>query len=292
MAVDVLVEIPGVNMQDLRLKGFKVHEVSASVDTRDMPVSRGRRDFYKMGLVNGDMTLWYGEKTLEINGTVLFFVNPRVPHTVVRHSKNTGYACLFTEAFIKRTEILKSSPLYQVGDGPVIRLNSEQAAFMAGIFQKMLAVHSGEYPYKSELIRNCIELIIHEALRIQPSQNVLQFKNAATRITHLFMDLLERQFPIERTGERLRLRAAQDFAEGLSVHINYLNRSVKEVTGKPTSVHIAERITAEAKALLQHTDWSVADIAYTLGFEYPTYFNNYFKRLTGTNPKSLRKEKV
>ncbi|HMC86197.1 MAG TPA: helix-turn-helix domain-containing protein, partial [Chitinophagaceae bacterium] len=96
----------------------------------------------------------------------------------------------------------------------------------------------------------------------------------------------------ERTDEPLRLRTAQDFATGLSVHVNYLNRSVKEVTGKPTSVHIAERITAEAKSLLQHTDWSVADIAYALGFEYPTYFNNYFKRVTSTTPKSLRKEKV
>ena len=292
MAVDVLAEIPGVNMQDFRLKGFKVHEVSASIDTRDLPGSRGRRDFYKMGLVSGDMTLYYGNKILELNGTVLFFVNPRVPHSVVRHSKNTGYACLFTEAFIKRTEILKSSPLYQAGDSPVIRLNGEQASFMAGIFQKMLAVHNGDYPYKGELIRNCIELVIHEALRIQPSQNGLPYRNAATRITHLFMDLLERQFPIERTGEPLRLRTAQDFAAGLSVHANYLNRSVKEVTGKPTSVHIAERITAEAKALLQHTDWSVADIAYALGFEYPTYFNNYFKRVTGTNPQYFRKGKV
>ena len=156
----------------------------------------------------------------------------------------------------------------------------------------MLDVHGGDYHYKSELIRNCIELIIHEALRIQPAQNVPQFKNAATRITHLFTDLLERQFPIERTDEPLKLRTAQNFAAALSVHVNYLNRSVKEVTGKPTSVHIAERITAEAKALLQHTDWSVADIAYALGFEYPTYFNNYFKRITGTTPKALRKEKV
>lgn len=74
----------------------------------------------------------------------------------------------------------------------------------------------------------------------------------------------------------------------MSVHINYLNRSVKKVTGKPTTVHIAERITAEAKALLQHTDWSVADIAYALGFAYPTYFNNYFKRVTGRAPRMFR----
>ena len=293
MAVSVISEIPGVNMEDLKLKGFKVHQLPASVD---IPVSRGRRDFYKMGVVTGDMTVYYGDKLLEINGTVLFFVNPRVPHSVIRRSKNTtGYACLFTETFITSREqsgILKNSPLFHVGDTPIIPLNSDQAAFMTVLFQKMLTVHSGDYPHKGELIRSCIELIIHEALRIQPSQNGAQFKNAATRITHLFMDLLERQFPIERAGEPLRLRTAQDFAHGLSVHVNYLNRSVKEVTGKPTSMHIAERITAEAKALLQHTDWSVADIAYALGFGYPTYFNNYFKRVTGTNPKSLRKEKV
>jgi|SRR5450432_1966706 AraC family transcriptional regulator, transcriptional activator of pobA len=293
MAVKEVSEIPGLNIEDLKLKGFKVHKLPTAVDTT---ASIGRRDFYKMGLVTGNMTIYYGDKIVEINDTVLFFVNPNVSHSVVRRSKKTtGYACLFTETFItgrERIGILKNSPLFQIGDTPVIPLNSKQAAFMTSIFQKMLAVYSGDYHYKGELIRNCIELIIHEALRIQPSQTVSQFKNAATRITHLFMDLLERQFPIERTDEPLRLRTAQDFATGLSVHVNYLNRSVKEVTGKPTSVHIAERITAEAKSLLQHTDWSVADIAYALGFEYPTYFNNYFKRVTSTTPKSLRKEKV
>jgi AraC-like DNA-binding protein len=293
MATKEVSEIPGLNIEDLKLKGFKVHKISTSADPS---VSRGRRDFYKMGLVTGNMTVCYGDKTVEINDTVIFFVNPNVPHSVARHStKTTGYACLFTETFItsrERNGILKNSPLFHIGGIPVIPLNNEQAAFMTGIFQKMLSIHSSDYHYKGEVIRNCIELIIHEALRIQPSQNVSQFKNAATRITHLFMDLLERQFPIERTGEPLRLRTAQDFAAGLSVHVNYLNRSVKEVTGKPTSVHIAERITAEAKALLQHTDWSVADIAYALGFEYPTYFSNYFKRVTGTIPKSFRKERV
>jgi AraC-like DNA-binding protein len=285
--------IPESITNDLKLKGFKIHELSGTVNHY---VSQGRRDFYKAGLVTGNMTVYYGDRMIKINDTVLFFVNPNVPHSVVRSSKKTtGIACLFTEAFItgrERTEILKNSPLYKIDGTPVIPLNKEQAAFMTGIFQKMLSVHNGNYDYKNELLKNCIELIIHEALRIQPPQNDLQHKNAATRITHLFIELLERQFPIERIKEPLRLRTAQDFAGSLSVHVNYLNRAVKEVTGKPTSVHIAERIAAEAKALLLYTDWSVADIAYGLGFEYPTYFNNYFKRVTGTTPKSLRKEKV
>jgi len=293
MATRSISGVPKTITEDLKLKGFKIH---ALPETVNLSAVHGRRDFYKIGLVTGAMTVYYGDKTLEINDTVLFFVNPNVPHSVVRHSKKTtGYACLFTEAFItsrERKELLKKSPLFNVDATPVIPLTKEQTEFMTGIFQKMLWVHNSDYYYKNELLKSCIELIIHEALRIQPSQNVLPYKNGTTRITNLFMDLLERQFPIDSTAEPLKLRTAQDFAGSLSVHVNYLNRAVKEVTGKPTSVHIADRIAAEAKALLLYTDWSVADIAYGLGFEYPTYFNNYFKRVTGATPKSLRKEKV
>jgi len=99
---------------------------------------------------------------------------------------------------------------------------------------------------------------------------------------------LERQFPIESAERPLQLRTAQDYAQYLSVHINYLNSAVKEITGKSTTTHIAERITGEAKALLQHTDWNISEIAYALGFEYPTYFNNFFKKRTGAVPKSMR----
>ncbi|MDZ7646729.1 MAG: helix-turn-helix domain-containing protein [Cytophagales bacterium] len=92
--------------------------------------------------------------------------------------------------------------------------------------------------------------------------------------------------------DRCKLRTAQDYASSLNLHVNYLNRAVKETTGKSTTTHIGERITNEAKALLLHTDWNVADIAYALGFEYPTYFNNFFKRITGTNPMSLRPTEI
>lgn len=273
-------------------KGFKVYPIAGAANPSH---SHGRRDYYKIVLATGDMTISYGDQTIEAGDTFLFFANPHVPHAVVQHTERKGYACVFTEAFIAgrgRKEILQYSPLFHIGANPVIPVNSEQAAFLTGLYQKMLSVHNGDYDHKDELLRGCIELIIHEALSIQPSQKGLKQKNAATRITWLFMELLERQFPIESTGDPLKLRTAQDFAGALSVHVNYLNRSVKEVTGKPTSVHIAERIAAEAKALLQHSNWNVADIAYGLGFEYPTYFNNYFKRVTGATPQSFRKRKV
>jgi AraC family transcriptional activator of pobA len=276
-------EIPGLDMAELQLQGFKVHELPAYVE---VPAVHGRRDFYKMGLVTGDMTVGYGGELLELSGTVLFFVNPRVSRSVVRRSVRTnGYSCIFTDAFMP--PVAKKSPLWNAAENPMIPLNDEQAAFIRGIFWKMMTVHHSPYPHKGDMIKSCIELIIHEALAIQPPARTLQ--NGSARITQLFIELLERQFPIEHIAAPLKLRTAQDFAAKLAVHINYLNRAVKAVTGKPTSTHIAERIITEAKALLQHTDWSVAEIAYALGFGYPTYFNNYFKRVTGRTPRSFRK---
>ena len=152
----------------------------------------------------------------------------------------------------------------------------------------MISEQAADYAFKDELIRNYINLIIHEAVKMQPSENYSKERNAAQRITSVFLELLERQFPIESTERSLELKSAQDFAKQLFVHVNYLNSSVKEVTGKPTTVHIADRIISEAKALLHHTTWSISEIAYALGFEYPTYFNNFFKKKTGEIPKSVR----
>ena len=73
------------------------------------------------------------------------------------------------------------------------------------------------------------------------------------------------------------IKTPNDYAQSLSIHVNSLNRSVKEITGKTTSQQITARIIQEANALLKHTDWNISEIAYGLGFEEPAYFTNYFK---------------
>lgn len=281
------------NTGELKLKGFKVYEIEPAIN----PVpSYSRRDFYKICLVTGNSLVHYADKSIEFNGTVLFFANPHVPYSSeLLAADQHGYACLFTEDFLKgheRSESLQQSPLFKIGGTPVFSLDKTQGAFMETIFQKMLAEQGTDYLFKNDLIRNYLNLMLHEAMRMQPAENFVQHSNASARITSLFLDLLERQFPIESTERPLKIKTAQEFAQNLSIHVNHLNRSVKEVTGKPTTAHIAERITSEARALLQHTDWSISDIAYALGFEYPTYFNNYFKRMTGTIPRSQRAKTV
>jgi AraC family transcriptional activator of pobA len=281
------------SLADLKLKGFKVYEVHG--DNTVIP-TYSRRDYYKIGINTGKNRVHYADRTIDTDGTILFFGNPYIPYSwEVLSPTFSGYACLFTESFLQvneRSESLQQSPLFKIGSTPIFPLSEQQKQFIDVIFQKMLSEQQTDYVFKDELIRNYINLIIHEALRLQPTENFSQYKNASSRITSLFLELLERQFPVELITEPLKLRTAQDFSQNLSVHVNHLNRAVKEITGKSTSIHIAERITNEAKALLQHTSWTTAEIAYALGFEYPTYFNNYFKRITGVAPQAFRLQAV
>src|SRR5918993_1556030 len=274
---------------ELKLKGFKVYEIDDDVHTGH---TYSRKDFYKINLTNGKFIFHYADNSLETDDTFLFFGNPNIPYSCEPVTATfTGYTCLFTEEFLKlgdRSESLLQSPLFKLGGTPILTLDEEQKDFIIRVFKRMLTEQDADYAFKDEVIRNYISLIIHEAVKMQPTINQSKKANAAERVTAVFLELLERQFPIESTERPLELRTAQDFAKNLFVHVNYLNSSVKEVTGKPTTAHIADRIISEAKALLQHTNWSIAEIAYALGFEYPTYFNNFFKKKTGKIPKSVR----
>jgi AraC family transcriptional activator of pobA len=279
--------------KELKLKGFNAFQIE---DDSNGVRNYSRKDFYKICLTTGESIINYADRSYVMKGTILFFANPNVPYSWETISRTyVGYTCLFSEDFYKpsdRSESLQHSPLFKIGGTPIFQISEEKREFLNAIFRNMITEQSTTYAFKDDLIRNYINLVIHEALKLQPAEDFDLVKNASHRITNVFLELLERQFPIENSDHPLQLRAAQDYANGLNLHVNYLNRAVKEITGKSTTTHISERIASEAKAMLLHTDWNVADIAYALGFEYPTYFNNFFKRITGTNPMSLRPAEV
>lgn len=278
---------------ELKLKGFNAFQIE-----EDGTATRlySRKDFYKICLTTGKSIIHYANRSFDTEGTVLFFGNPHIPYSWETLSATyVGYTCLFSEEFLKpaeRSDSLLQSPFFKIGGTPILKINEEQRLFLNGLFEKMMEEQTSDYAFKDDLIRNYIQLIIHEALKLQPSENFNPSKNATSRLTRVFLELLERQFPIENLDRPLQLKTAQDYAHNLSVHVNYLNRCVKEITGKSTTTVISERLVSEAKSLLQHTDWNINEIAFALGFEYPTYFNNFFKKMTRLNPRSFRLQKV
>lgn len=250
-----------------------------------------RRDFFKIMLFQGNNVFHYGDRSIEVKGNTLLFFNPHVPYTYDPLTPDTkGYFCVFRDEFFKENQRLNLSnlPLFSVGVYPVFNLTDNNNVEVQELFEKMIKELNTNYIYKYELIKNYVSELIYLAIKLQPSENVFQHPDASSRITTVFSELLERQFPIETTSQRFELRSPKVIADRLAVHVNYLNRAIKKTTGRTTTDHIFERITAEAKALLKHTDWNIAEISYVLGFEDQAHFNNFFKKQARVNPSSFR----
>lgn len=278
----------GVNADLGHFNVFRLEECNAPGRP---PVQYSRRDFYKIALMRGKHLYHYGDKTLEVADSTLMFFNPEVPYTFEPLTEDaTGYFCIFKDAFFAEyiRGSLKELPMYSPNGKPAYLLNQQQDDAFAQIFLKMIDELKSDYTFKFDLIRNYIMEMIHGALKLQPSETLYKHADANSRIAAVFTELLERQFPIESRSQQFKLRSAKDFAEKLNVHPNHLNRAIKTATGKTTTSHIADRLVTEAIALLKHTNWNVSEISYTLGFEDPAHFNNFFKKQTSQTPRAYR----
>lgn len=254
------------------------------------PIPYSRRDYFKISLIIGKNKVHYADKIVEIEKQVLFFANPQVPYNWEQlEEQQTGFFCVFTEAFFHQFGNLKEYPVFKPNGSPVFAIDDDQVEKIKSIFKQMIIEINSDYTYKYDVLRNLVFDLIHSAMKLQPANiSVTQHSNASSRISSLFLELLERQFPIEDARQRFGLRSAADFADQLTIHVNHLNRALKETTQKTTSEIIAERILQEAKILLKHTDWNISEIAYSLGFEEPTHFNNFFKKNIQLTPTQFR----
>jgi AraC family transcriptional activator of pobA len=257
---------------------------------REMPYSR--REYYKISWIRGKSRAEYADKTIDIPESALLFATPKIPYNWIPETGNqTGMFCIFTADFLapgKAAVDLDDLPLFQPGQVPIFQLDPEEVKEIEYIFKKMHREIASDYRYKYDLLRNLVLELIHYGQKLQPVLAIEPAHNASERISALFIELLERQFPVESQHQRLKLRTAKDYADRLAVHVNHLNKVLKEVTGSTTTQIIANRIIREAKILLKQTNWNIAEISYTLGFDDIAHFSNFFKKQTSVAPVAFR----
>jgi AraC family transcriptional activator of pobA len=267
---------------------FNVFKLEPFIGDNPKPLPYIQRDYFKVSLFIGESKVEYADREFKIEKQALIFTNPFIPYSCVG-PKRAGYFCIFNQNFFHQFGDLKQYSIFQPNGNHVFELTKEQLKTVKNIFGRMLEEVSSDYQHKYDLLRTLVLELVHFAMKMQPtSEQDRHPQNASQRISTMFMDLLERQFPVDENHPQVQLRSASDFAEHLNVHVNHLNRAVKEITQKTTSQVIAERILQESKVLLKHSEWNVSEIADSLGFTESTHFNNFFKKHTRLSPMKFK----
>lgn len=270
---------------------FNVFKLEPLVEGKPTTIPYKRRDYYKIMLVIGNSKVHYADKVVEVQKQALSFSNPQIPYKWEHLDRiRSGVYCIFNQHFFHQFGNLNQYSLFQPGGTHIFELTDEQLNQVTVLYQRIFEEINSEYVHKYDVLRTIVLELIHFALKMQPSEKLdKQPINASQRIATLFLELLERQFPIDDNHKQVNLRSASDYAAQLHVHVNHLNRAVKEITQKTTTQLIAERVLQEARILLKHSNWSVAEIAYALAFTEATHFNNFFKKHAALSPLQFRK---
>jgi AraC-like DNA-binding protein len=153
-------------------------------------------------------------------------------------------------------------------------------------------------------LQSCIALL---QKKMQPDNQQLQqdiVVSLATSFVGMLAEIYQNKHPVavNKQSETITLRFKSLFREHLYsrkkpsqyaslLHLSpsYLNKVVKSTTGFTAGYWIRNELVLEAKRLLFHTDMSVKEIAFKLGYEDYAYFTRLFTRISGMSPVQFKK---
>jgi AraC family transcriptional activator of pobA len=227
-------------------------------------------------------------RKLKIRDNMVYFMLPKQVQVFQADCTLEGYMISFTADFLGLTpnnfNPLFGNGLFGAGLAPgIITLTSELEHDLSYILSNLQKEHLNSSALKMEILREYLKVfLIHLTRRIsQPTPQAQGQQLSRTELARRFFNLLQKNF----TSKKL----VTDYAAMLSVSANYLNVTVKKVSGYPASYHIQQQIIQEAKRQAVYTDKSMKEIAYHLGFEAITHFSKFFKKNEGNNFSLYRK---
>lgn len=127
----------------------------------------------------------------------------------------------------------------------------------------------------------CVALFQSILLKIIRTENKgNEVLSRARYISFHFRELVQK--------EHINHKMISYYSNELKISDNYLNKCVKDATGKPPKQWINEISILHSQILLQDHSRDVAGIAFELNYQSPSYFARLFKKVTGHSPSEYR----
>lgn len=227
-----------------------------------------------------------------ITDNTIFFVAPGQIHAFDGLNNYEGVIILFNASFLADEEssesiFLKYNVFNAYDSCPYCKVSHEEAERLMTLVNEMYR----EYPLtKAFAHKDYMQYLVHLFLvRVQRSgerneEPKLYITSTANRTFVRFRQLLEQNFH--------QLHTVQAYADMLNISTRTLTKYVGQSTHHSPLQIINDRIVLEAKRKLHHTSLNIKEIGYELGFEDPSYFVKFFKRLTGMMPKEFRQKQI
>lgn len=279
-------------------RGQKTLHPSVSVldQSKSKPIEEGRyiSELYIIFLKEGKSgELRYGRHHYDYeDGTVLFIA----PGQVFGHEGNgkilqpTGWALVFHPDLIRGTSLgrhIRDYSFFSYNVNEALHLSERERQVMIEGFKKIQ--YELEHPidkHSKALIVSNIELFLKYCARFYDRQFITR-DNIHKDVLVRFEELLDEYFQSGKP-QTLGLPSVGYCAGQLNLSANYFGDMVKKETGKTAQEYIQEKVIDLAKEKIFDISKSISEIAYEMGFKYPSHFTRLFKQHVGQSPNEYR----
>lgn len=252
------------------------------------PDAPHRHEYYTILLVEQAE----GEHRIDFNAYPLgqqqiFFVGPGQVHQIIEKAAPKGYVLTFSRAFLMQNGIeacfIEDLQLFHdAGESPPLQPSAAEWTMLHQLFQQMETFALGNEKFKDQGIGALLKLFLIRCNNscTLPFEDNTQTTQASLLLLRNFKQILE-----DRYAE---WHQVQQYAQAMHITADYLNASVKSLTGKSAKEHIQKRLLLAARRMLRFSDAPTKAIAYQLGFSEPANFSQFFKRLSGMSPSQFK----
>lgn len=256
---------------------------------KDTLTAPHRAGFYHiLWFQKGNPTHLVDFNPVKVKPDTLLFLNKDTVQRFDNKGDFDGKAILFTDSFFCKTKtdtkFLRSSILFNdLFSVSQIEL-SKPASLIADLFHLMETELLNEKDVlQSDILKNLLHNLLLLSERERRKQDFTEIKKGADLdYVMLFKDLLEINYH--------KFKQVRNYAKLISVTEKRLNQATTKVLDKSPKQMIDEKVMLEAKRLLAHTNESVKEIGFELGFEEPTNFIKFFRKHSQSTPVEFREQ--
>ena len=166
---------------------------------------------------------------------------------------------------------------------PIIRPSEEDLDILETVFKMFRIEMNSKDNLQLEMLQMMLKRILILCTRIYKSQNLALESEANIDIIRAYNYLVEQNFK--------EMHTVQEYASLLNKSPKTLSNLFKKHGEKTPLKYIHNRIMLEARRLLLHSDLSVSEIGYELGFMDVQVFSRFFKGQEGASPQNFKKGK-
>ncbi|GAB3918055.1 helix-turn-helix domain-containing protein [Larkinella terrae] len=250
-------------------------------------------DFYMIGLKKMKAGfIRYGRTKYDGDSGSMYFIKPRqVAEMRNLELEEDGFAIYIHEDYLSGHPLhseIRKYPYFEYEANEALHLSPKEEQIIWALYRSIETEYNNNPDeYSKEIILGHVEGILRYSQRFYKRQFVNR-SGLSGRIISRFTESLTKYVEngqLAKTG----LPTVKFMAAELNLSASYLSDLLKQETGKTALEHIHIFLISEAKHLLNGPDTTVAEIAYSLGFDNPPYFSRLFKKEVGVSPNQYKK---